>query len=81
LEEKKNIEFCVGCELMTGTKNDKINVCVCVCLWQKMLANLEVNETWNWVNFLGVLCEQRSIYNSPNGGKIGLLRQLKWREK
>jgi len=31
LEEKKNIEFCVGCELVMGTKNDKINV----CLWQK----------------------------------------------
>lgn len=26
-------------------------MCVCVCVWQKMLANLEVNETWNWVNF------------------------------
>jgi hypothetical protein len=53
---------------------------MCVC-GKKMLANLKVNETWNWVNFLGVLCEQRSIYNSLNGGKIGLFRQLEWREK
>lgn len=44
-------------------------MCVCVCVWQKMLANLEVNETWNWVNFFGVLCEQRSIYNKPKWRK------------
>jgi len=31
--------------------------------------------------FLGFYVNKEAYTISPNGGKIGLLRQLKWREK